>query len=479
MKLAFSDRWRILRSNIHEFSEKVTASLEVSKTRKQIIVLDGLRAFACLAVIFYHINLWGRIVWHPLHGIYNILDPILTFGESGVDLFFLLSGFLLFLPYAKSLLFDSTWPSLRRFYLRRVFRIIPAYYITLFLMILFFNPKLFHHNFWSEIGTFLTFRMSFMLSQDVNGSFWTLAVEFQFYLLLPLIAWLFGLLVRRGSMRWRMITVTLCLCAMIIWGVATRYWGQYLADTTALDFLIPHRLVHIITTYIYSDRGKFFEVFAIGMFLAVVYTYTQHGAARERWEARLRRLSLWLLGVGVGLLFFLSVIRFYLNNVDVATRSNSIQMYTFLDPYMVPLSNSWQLFYPLAYGISYGLCMAAILYGSDRLKRPFEWPLLRWIGFISFSLYMWHQPFIVHFFYSIGGNLVSQGFRPIVEYGALYVWVLVVVFPLALASYRWIEMPGMRVGEYIIRRLDKKRGQGKASERQEEREGALQPVGGR
>src|SRR5579864_2524259 len=188
MRITLSDRWIALRSNIHGFCEKVTSSLEVSKPRKQILALDGLRAFACLAVISNHLNGWGRVVWHPLHGVYDFLNPILNFGKSGVELFFLLSGFLLFLPYAKALLFNSAWPSLRRFYLRRIFRILPAYYVALFLMILFFHPKFLNPSLWPVIGTFLTFRMGFVLSQGVNGPFWTLAVEFQFYLLLPLIA---------------------------------------------------------------------------------------------------------------------------------------------------------------------------------------------------------------------------------------------------------------------------------------------------
>jgi peptidoglycan/LPS O-acetylase OafA/YrhL len=377
------------------------------------------------------------------------------------------------------LLFDSMWPSLRRFYLRRVFRILPAYYVALFLMILFFHPKFLNPSFWPVVGTFLTFRMGFVLSQDVNGPFWTLAVEFQFYLLLPLIAWLFGRLVRRGGLHRRLIKITLCLCAMVIWGVVTRYWGQHLADNSILGFLMPHWLLETITTFIYGDIGKFFEVFAIGMFLAVVYTYIQNAAAGKRWEERLRPHCPYFLIVGLVLLYFLFVIQFYLDNVDIGRRVNSIQTYTFLDPYMVEIYNYWQWLSPLAYGISYGLCMAAILYGSAWLKRPFEWPLLRWIGFISFSLYMWHLPFILLFVHSVGTNLAHEGFRPIIEYGVFYIWVLVIVFPLAVASYRWVEMPGMRLGEYIIQKLDKKTEQTKNTKKQEERALVLQPVGGR
>jgi peptidoglycan/LPS O-acetylase OafA/YrhL len=94
---------------------------------------------------------------------------------------------------------------------------------------------------------------------------------------------------------------------------------------------------------------------------------------------------------------------------------------------------------------------------------------------------MWHQLFIIHFYDSVGIKLAREGFQPVIEYGAFYVWVLVIVFPLALASYRWIEMPGMRLGEYIIRMLDKKKDQSKNTEKKEEKQEekllVLQPIG--
>jgi hypothetical protein len=195
---------------------------------------------------------------------------------------------------------------------------------------------------------------------------------------------------------------------------------------------------------------------------------------RERWEERLRRLAPWLLTTGFVLIYFLSVMQFYAEHVNVVTHYNATQMYTFLDPYMVSIVHYWPLFYPLGCGISYALCMTAVLYGSFKLRRPFEWPLLRWIGFISFSLYMWHQPFILYFLSSVGPNLTSVGFRLSVEYAVSFIWILAIVFPLALASYRWIEMPGMRLGEYIIRKMDEKKDRRNNNKKQEEMPFALQ-----
>src|SRR2546429_3822760 len=253
LDISIRDQDTAIDQKIQAFNQSETTSLEVSKPKSQIPVLDGVRAVACLAVLSYHVNFLARNygIWRPLHGINTLIATLAYFGESGVILFFLLSSFLLFLPYAKSLLFDSPWPSLRRFYLRRIFRILPGYFVALFLITLFFHPEFLHHSHWHDLWLFLTFRMDNALSQQLNGPFWTLTVEFQFYLLLPIIAWLFSLIVRRGTLHWRMLKLTLCLFLMTAWGLLTRYWGLFIADTPKLDSLIPHPVSTTLKRYIY------------------------------------------------------------------------------------------------------------------------------------------------------------------------------------------------------------------------------------
>src|SRR5262249_31321221 len=110
----------------------------------------------------------------------------------------------------------------------------------------------------------------------------------------------------------------------------------------------------------------------------------------------------------------------------------------------------WQA---LAYAISYGFCMLALLYGSPRLKRAFESFPLRWVASISFSLYIWHSSFMSLF---AGGSLVSMqrlGWSPLAQYGAFWCWTLLVAIPISAMLYRWVEQPGMRLGERLIRKL--------------------------
>jgi peptidoglycan/LPS O-acetylase OafA/YrhL len=127
----------------------------------------------------------------PTLGILRPIGAIRSFGATGVDLFFVLSGFLI-----TGILYDSVQdPSFfRKFYARRILRIFPLYYGVLFSLILL-TPWLGIH--WGQMkwtllfylqntgitGPFYAFHMSRNVSLD---HFWTLAVEEQFYLVWPL-----------------------------------------------------------------------------------------------------------------------------------------------------------------------------------------------------------------------------------------------------------------------------------------------------
>ena len=429
-----------------------------SPTRKQvqnqIFVLDGVRAIACLVVLAYHMSLLTRDygILPPLQDtnplaitLNNIGAFLAEFGESGVILFFVLSGFLLFLPYAKALLIESSWPSARRYYLRRIFRILPGYYVTLFLIISFFHPEFLNINHWHDLWAFLTFTMSLNLSSQVNIPFWTLAIEFQFYLLLPIIAWLFSLVVSGDKPDQRMRKLTICLLILATWGVITRYLGLDIANTGPKDSALTYIWFNVLKPYIYGDTGKYFEVFAVGMFLAMLYTFIQSTSAGERWKAPLRQSNPFILAVGITLLVSLPLEGMTALNSGGYTLTSS-----FSDPHIPLLVIDWMQWQVIGYSIAYGLCLWALLFGTARLKRPFEGSLLRWFGSISFSLYMWHLPFMFIFVYAIVQNIHTQAWNPIAQYGLFWCWTLVVIIPISATFYRWVEKPGVRLGERLI-----------------------------
>jgi peptidoglycan/LPS O-acetylase OafA/YrhL len=68
---------------------------------------------------------------------------------------------------------------------------------------------------------------------------------------------------------------------------------------------------------------------------------------------------------------------------------------------------------------------------------------------------MWHLPFIFLFLNDILHNIQQQGWKNIVEFGAFWCWALVVIIPISAMLYRWIEQPGVRLGELLIRKFER------------------------
>lgn len=154
----------------------------MTEQHNKISGLDVLRAFAILFVFIYHYIVFFE---HPLW-----LENIGKFGWTGVDLFFVLSGYLI-----ASQLFDNIRNSnkinLRVFFIKRIFRIFPAYFFILTIYFLF--PFVREKESLAPLWKYLTFTLNLNLNSSLNGTFshaWSLCVEEQFYLIFPLILYL-------------------------------------------------------------------------------------------------------------------------------------------------------------------------------------------------------------------------------------------------------------------------------------------------
>lgn len=440
-----------------------------------IFVLDGLRAIACLSVLFFHFR-WissEYIQAFPTQGPLAYVTAFFLFGNAGVILFFLLSGFLLFLPFAKALLFEDTkWPSVRRFYVRRVFRILPVYYLSLILFILFVHPEFLRLAQWSAILKFFTFLMNYNLAQQINGVFWTLAIEFQFYLLLPLIVWIMCLVVRRGPIEWRFTKLIICLLVMIGYGLAIRYWALRIVDTTRLDWLIPHSVDVKLRLFLYGDpghveSGKYFEVFGLGMLLCAFYVYSRNIPQSIQWKRVTQFLSPFIGFIGLSSLAVLAVWNLYSIHVGASSTLEYLSRFDWL-------MNLWLIGRPFFIGFAYALCMFALLHGPRWLKNPFEWTPLRWLGAISYSLYIWHMPLAwLYIGYSFQ---YLQGRSILVKSIISLLWVLVVIIPFAAMMYRYVEKPGINLGVVILRKFERQKGKQVFSSNNVESDGLPQLV---
>ena len=434
-----------LRSSLQHLVERIGIALEGSQKKGTIAVLDGVRALACLAVVAYHITLMtthDTPLWTP-QGAPTLVSAVAFAGDTGVTLFFVLSGFLLFRPYAKALLFPETdWPSTWRFYLRRALRILPVYYVSLIALAIILAPHYFNLAHTRQWLLFLTLFMDSSAStyQQINGPFWTLAVEWQFYLLLPFIALGMALLIRRfKGFQKRLCMLLLCLGLLILWGISTRALGLYMTSHPNGVFL-PRALLMKIMPFIYGPlittglHGKFMEDFAIGMLASTCYTLSLYQPGESKFQMVMSKFAPLFFAAGVLCLLFMALWK--------------LDTWFHLVPVFDPVTTLYGPVSEFGFASGYGLCVVAVLFGANWLKGPFEWRPLRWIGILSYSIYMWHLPILKIFSDHFIAPL--QGIAPkLVLYGMYWACLLVLVFPLCFAIFLSIEKPGMGMVKYF------------------------------
>ena len=154
--------------------------------------LNGLRVLLVFIVSWYHF--WQQSWLTPSIGGYS-LDYLLRAGYMPVDGTILLSGFLLFLPYARAMLLGEAVPNTKQFYQRRIMRIVPSYYfVTLALLFAVALPWHLYYNssdMVRDVVMHLTFTQTFnpatYIATPIGVASWTIAIEMQAYLIFPLL----------------------------------------------------------------------------------------------------------------------------------------------------------------------------------------------------------------------------------------------------------------------------------------------------
>ncbi len=167
--------------------------------------LHGLRVLAILSVVQYHVTeILFFVEKMPLAGAFVASSMTIFFG---MDLFFVLSGFLIGSILLHSIEATTKAGALKRFYLRRIFRTFPAYYLSLIALVLIRGvTSKQHHNLPLEFTYLTDFVFPLDPSTTVMPWGWSLALEEQFYLLVPFL--FFGLR-RIKSDRARVILLSL------------------------------------------------------------------------------------------------------------------------------------------------------------------------------------------------------------------------------------------------------------------------------
>jgi len=242
----------------------------MAKQEHHIGAIDGLRAMAILLVLLYHLTPEHE----SSHGWRTLLFKIADMGWTGVDLFFVISGFLI---TSKLLVARGDAHPFRDFYLRRTLRIFPLYYATV-LMVLVVIPAMTAVPFASARQQlpywfyYANFYSDPLPTEHVAplGHFWSLSIEEQFYLVWPLV-------ILRAP---RPVAVAVC-CALVVLPMPLRYW----LATNGFDW-----------TASYSWTPSRTEGLAIGAFLAIAAERGLDRAAAVRTSLAALALSVPPLG---------------------------------------------------------------------------------------------------------------------------------------------------------------------------------------
>jgi peptidoglycan/LPS O-acetylase OafA/YrhL len=252
-------------------------------------------------------------------------------------------------------------------------------------------------------------------------------------MILPLLTLSILLVVQRVRLERRLLAVGCCLLVIMVMGLGIRYGGLYFQSHGQTTILVPRPVLNVFLFFLFGITGKYTEDFAVGMLAALIYVYAQRLTPDHPFVRRLGRSSTWLWGSGMLILVFSAMWHFQANGPTPA--------WPFLNPIMPYFS--WLSEMLLAIG--YGMCIMAVLFGPQGFQRPFTWQPLRWIGLISYSLYIWHLPLIILFQSLLERFWPAGNFQ--VQYLLYWVWALVVIVPFCVFYYAFVERPGIKLGD--------------------------------
>jgi peptidoglycan/LPS O-acetylase OafA/YrhL len=221
-------------------------------TQKEFIPqIDGLRFVAILSVMLFHLH--GSLshngaVQAPAFDV----SQTSVMARRGVELFFAISGFILGIPFASHYLRDSPPVDLRRYFIRRLTRLEPPYVINMLvwagILVVVMHESIRHVVPHLMASIAYLHNIIYRENSTINGVAWSLEVEIQFYVLVPLLARLFG--IARPSMRRGVILALMLSCAALTIGLVQTPLRQ------SILYYLPFFLAGFVLCDLYLTRGE-------------------------------------------------------------------------------------------------------------------------------------------------------------------------------------------------------------------------------
>ncbi|GAB3774792.1 peptidoglycan/LPS O-acetylase OafA/YrhL [Nocardioides ginsengisegetis] len=362
---------------------------------RPVYPLGWLRGLAALFVVFFHAyqnNRTGPTYVWPWSG---TAHQLMLGTDLFVDMFFVLSGLVLWLPVARAAAEGREGRPGRVLLYRRLARLVPLYFTIVLIVWGLTNPVWPGH--WQDLLTHLTFTHVYTDTYIfwTDGPAWSLAVEFHFYVLMALAVPFVNRAVRRTTSRaGRLAVVSVLPVLAAVVGLGDLLWSIVLTDQDPTNWSVWFSPL---------SRGA---DFGIGMGLAVLAA----AGVRLGRPARIAAVVVGLAATGV----------------LVMTRPFD--------------SNATEWWHPL-YALTLAVAMSAIVLHDGPWPRVLDWKPLAWVGGLGYGVYLLHEPVM---------RLVGwMGLLPAARPGAWFIITFAIVIgpSLALAwlSSRTVEAAGLRM----------------------------------
>ena len=362
--------------------------------------VECLRGLAILLVFAYH-------AWNLSFGEGDASTPFvfvyIAAGQTGVTLFFVLSGFLLSLPWLRYAGHDNEErPKVTSYYAARLLRILPLYYTWVLIGAVMTGD-------WSSAGRALTFQFIGFEMFAYGVVWWTLTTEMQFYLLLPLAwwAWLSG-----GWYRF-----VLCLCLLLWFSAYFAVFGVGLVDEPAFNYWLTKSLF-----------GRL-PAFLVGVVCAALYVLPLTRAV----PSRLLENKVLVTGCFLGTVVVLGlVLQQTLDESDWITESK------------------WHLHHTYE-ALLWGCLLLLLLVSKPVLYQVLVNPVMALIGKLSYSIYLSHVAILYFMIDGVREMIGKDLYADTLTAQVLPVAALAVTLVLSVFTYRYIERPFLDLKKKLVR----------------------------
>lgn len=349
----------------------------------RIKVIDGFRTIAVLGVLWAHIWMFAGTPSGKFMGIE--LARFMSFFGTGVDLFFVISGFCMYLMYvSKKTTFNST--TYFGYLKKRWLRIAPAFYAAILLYGLFtvsFQISMFDS--WYAIKNVMFINTFFTAPTQYAPHFWSLCTEWHFYLVLPFIVWGFQFLPF-----YRFIILLLLACLLFRFIV----WIPNNDTHNILNYSIPNRLIEflmgIIAAKLFLDKKKGWLISSVaGIVIGVVIAFAGRLLMTEAMQEHTGSIGVWARTFNLPLL-----------------------------------------------SLGYALALLNTLQTKNWFAGLMESHLFNRIGKYSYSMYLWH--------WVIADQLTRYCmkywfFSPFMQVNLIFLMSVAILYPVSVLSYKLFE----------------------------------------